>query len=629
MKDRYFIIDFDSTFIKLETLDVLASYVLKDRTDREEIVGKIKEITEQGMNGEISFDDSLRLRMSYLSPTREDLAEVVKILKKNVTDSISRNKDFFKKNADRIYIISGGFKELIGPVTESYAIAPDHILANTFVFDKNGKFEGYDHKNPLSKADGKVEAVKKLGLKGELIVIGDGYTDLRLRESGVVSKFFVFTENINREKVTVKADRVASNFDEVLFAFKLPMSVSYPKSKINVLLLENIDRAAVDHFEAEGYAVESLTQGLSEDELIAKLNDIHVLGIRSRTQITERVLSKAKRFMAVGAYCIGTNQIDLRSASSYGTVVFNAPYSNTRSVVELVIGFIFALSREFVIKNNNLHKGVWDKSAKGLHEVRGKTLGIIGYGNIGSQLSVLAENLGMDVIYYDIVERLAMGNAKSCTSMSELLKKADFVTVHVDGRSENKYLIGEKEFAQMKNGVKFINTSRGFVVDIKALIKYLRSGKIKGAALDVFPVEPKSRDEEFVSELRGFENVILTPHVGAGTEEAQKSIADFVSRKIIDHINTGDTYLSVNFPNIQVSRQKNSHRILHVHRNVPGILAKINGILARNNMNILGQYLKTNEQIGYVITDVNKKYNQNVLDELKKIPDTIKMRVLY
>lgn len=629
MDDKYFIIDFDSTFIKTETLDVLAYCVLKDRADREEIVGKIKKITERGMNGEIGFDESLRLRMSYLSPAKEDLAEVVKILKKNITDSISRNKSFFKKNADRIYIISGGFKELIGPITESFGIASDHILANTFVFDKNGKFLGYDVKNPLSQPDGKVKAVNKLGLRGEVIVIGDGYTDFRLRESGAASKFFAFTENINREKVSVLADRVVSNFDEVLFAFKLPMSVSYPKSKINVLLLENIDRAAVDHFEAEGYSVESLTKGLSEDELIEKLTDVHVLGIRSRTQITERVLNNAKRLMVVGAYCIGTNQIDLGSASSSGTVVFNAPYSNTRSVVELVIGFIFALSREIVIKNNNLHKGIWDKSAKGLHEVRGKTLGIIGYGNIGSQLSVLAENLGMDVIYYDLVERLALGNAKSCTSIGELLKKADFVTVHVDGRPENKYLIGEKEFVQMKSGVKFINTSRGFVVDIKALIKYLENGKIKGAALDVFPVEPKGKDEEFVSELRGFENVILTPHVGAGTEEAQKSIADFVSRKIIDHINTGDTYLSVNFPNIQVSKQKNSHRILHVHKNVPGILAKINSILASSDMNILGQSLKTNEQIGYVITDVNKKYNQSVLDDLKKIPDTIKMRVLY
>lgn len=629
MNDKYFIIDFDSTFIKTEALDTLAGYVLKDREDRDEIVGKIKRITEQGMNGEISFDESLRLRMGYLKPTREHIEETVKILKKNITDSINRNKNFIKKNAERIFIISGGFKELIIPVTEPFGIASDHILANTFVFDKNGIFQGYDDKNPLSQADGKITAVKKLGLKGEIIVIGDGYTDFRIRESGAASKFIAFTENINREKVTAKADRVAASFDEVLFSFKLPMSTSYPKSKINVLLLENIDQAAVDHFKAEGYSVRSLTKGLNEDELITQLEDIHVLGIRSRTQVTENVLKKAGRLMVVGAYCIGTNQIQLEAASSRGVVVFNAPYSNTRSVVELVVGFIFALSRELLIKNNNLHRGVWDKSAKGLHEVRGKTLGIIGYGNIGSQLSVLAESLGMDVIYYDAVERLALGNAKASGSMSELLKKADFVTIHVDGRAENRNLIGEKEFAQMKNGVKFINTSRGFVVDIKALIKYLKNGKIKGAALDVFPVEPKSKDEEFVSELREFENVILTPHIGAGTEEAQKNIADFVSRKIVDHINTGDTYLSVNFPNIQASRQKSSHRILHVHKNVPGILAKINSILAENNMNILGQSLKTNEQIGYVITDVNKKYNQNVLEELRQIPDTIKMRVLY
>ena len=276
-----------------------------------------------------------------------------------------------------------------------------------------------------------------------------------------------------------------------------------------------------------------------------------------------------------------------------------------------------------------MHKGIWDKSAKGAHEIRGKTLGIIGYGNIGSQVSVLAESLGMKVIFYDIVEKLALGNAKRCKTMQELLKTADIITVHVDGSPQNINLISEKELHAMKDDVIFLNASRGFVVDINALVKYLKNGKIKGAAIDVFPKEPKGKDDPFISELQQFPNVILTPHIGGSTEEAQKNIAEFVSTKIIEYINSGNTYLSVNIPNIQVPPQNHTHRLLHLHENVPGIMAKINSILAENNINIEGQYLKTNEQIGYVITDVNKKYDVQVLDILKKIPHTIRFRVLY
>jgi len=413
------------------------------------------------------------------------------------------------------------------------------------------------------------------------------------------------------------------------YAGRKRQTTSYPKSKIKVLLLENISQKAVVKFEKEGYPVEYFEKSLDEKNLQKKIKDTFILGIRSKTEITPHVLEKAPKLLTVGAFCIGTNQIDLITAAKRGVAVFNAPYSNTRSVVELVLGEIIMLARGVMEKNNKLHSGDWDKSAKGSVEVRGKTLGIIGYGNIGSQLSVLAENLGMKVYFYDIVEKLALGNAKKCLTLKELLKISDFVSVHVDGRPENKNLIGQREFQQMKNGVCFLNASRGSIVDIEALTAFLKNAKIKAAAIDVFPKEPKAKGEKFVSSLQKFPNVILTPHVAGSTIEAQNNIAEFVSDKIIEYINTGSSFLSVNLPNIQLPKSKKFNRLLHLHENVPGILAQINSVLARYKINIEGQYLKTNEYVGYVITDVNKKYDPKVLTELKKIRNTIRFRVLY
>jgi len=401
------------------------------------------------------------------------------------------------------------------------------------------------------------------------------------------------------------------------------------KSWVNVLLLENIHPAAIALFRKEGYKIEVVSKSLDEEELSRRIKDVSVLGIRSKTEITKKILENANNLMAIGAFCIGTNQLDLDSCSKKGVAVFNAPYSNTRSVVELAISEIIMLMRGAFDKSVKLHHGVWDKSAENCHEIRGKKLGIIGYGNIGTQLSVLAESLGMEVYYYDVVEKLALGNAKKCSSMHELMKKADIVTVHVDGRKSNTNLIGEKEFKLMKDGVIFLNLSRGFVVDIKSLAKHIRDGKVAGAAIDVFPHEPKSNSEIFESELRGLPNVILTPHIGGSTEEAQHNIGDFVASKAIDFLNNGNTVLSVNFPNIQLPMLQDAHRLIHIHDNVPGVLSEINGMLAKNNINILGQYLKTNEQIGYVITDVSKEYDKKVIHDLKNVKHTIKFRVLY
>ncbi|MBL7877252.1 MAG: phosphoglycerate dehydrogenase, partial [Cyclobacteriaceae bacterium] len=432
-----------------------------------------------------------------------------------------------------------------------------------------------------------------------------------------------------REKVLSKADHVAPSLDEFLYLNKLNTAISYPKNRINVLLLENVHPAAVEAFRAEGFNVEVYPAGLDEDELCEKITNVSVLGIRSKTLVTAKVLERANRLMTIGAFCIGTNQIDLKEATQRGIAVFNAPYSNTRSVVELVIGEIIMLIRNIPDKSARMHVGKWDKSATGSFEIRGKKLGIVGYGNIGSQLSVLAESLGMKVFYYDREERLALGNATKCKSLKELLEQSDIVSLHIDGRKENTNLFGSKEFDLMKKGVIFLNLSRGHVVDIKSLKENLETGKVAGCAIDVFPYEPKSNNEEFVSELRGLPNTLLTPHIGGSTLEAQENIAYFVTNKFLDYINTGGTSNSVNFPNLSLPILENAHRLIHIHSNVPGILARINQILAAHGINIVGQYLKTNERIGYVITDINKEYNKDVIKELRAIEHTIKFRVLY
>jgi D-3-phosphoglycerate dehydrogenase / 2-oxoglutarate reductase len=473
--------------------------------------------------------------------------------------------------------------------------------------------------------------LQSLDFEGDIYAIGDGYTDYELRESGLANKFFAFTENVSRKKVTDVADEVVASFDEFLYINDLNRAQSYPKSKIKVLLLENVHPNGLKAFKTEGFQVELLKGALDEDELIEKIKGVSILGLRSKTNLTKRVLEhpNASRLMAVGAFCIGTNQINLDECERRGIAVFNAPYSNTRSVVEMAIGEMIMLTRDIVSKSNKMHEGIWDKSATNSYEIRGKKLGLIGYGSIGTQISVIAEALGMEVHFYDTVDKLALGNAKKCKTLEELLNISDFVSLHVDGRKANSNIIGEPEFAQMKDNVIFVNLSRGHVVEIPALVNALKSGKVWGAAIDVFPYEPKSNDEEFINELRGLPRVILTPHVGGSTEEAQANIGEFVPSKLLQFMNNGSTYGSVNFPELQLPPLEDAHRLLHIHQNVPGILAKINNVFAKYNVNIKGQYLKTTNEIGYVITDIAKLYADEIVEELKDIDNTIKFRMLY
>ena len=628
-RNRHYIIDFDSTFIKVEAMEELASIASKGKKNGAKIIEEIEKLTTAGMNGEMPFSKALEKRIELLDADKKDIEQLVKRLKRKISTSVSRNKKFFKNNSNNIYIVSGGFKEFIVPIVKEYGIPEKNVYANEFYFDKKGKITGYDKDNILAKQGGKIKLLKKLNLKGDINVIGDGYTDYELKHAGIADKFYAFTENIEREKVLEKADHVTPSIDEFLFVNKLPMAISYPKNRIKVLLLEKIHKDAVKIFTDEGYQVETINRSLSEEELTKKIKGVSILGIRSKTEITKKVLANADKLIAVGAFCIGTKQIDHDACTKKGIAVFNAPFSNTRSVVELTLGEIIILIRKVYERSNLLHKGEWQKSSQDSYEIRGKKLGIIGYGKIGSQLSVLAESLGMDVYYYDKIDTLALSNATRCNTLTELLKKCDVITLHIDDNPANKNFIGEKEFNKMKNGVIFINMSRGFVVDLKSLAKHIKSGKVKGAAVDVFPNEPKSNEETFKNILQGLPNVILTPHIGGSTEEAQEDIAKFVPNKIIEFVNKGDSMFSVNFPNIQLPSFKNSHRLIHIHANEPGVLAKINETLAVSRINIIGQYLKTNELIGYVITDIAKDYDNKVIQDLKEIPHTIKFRILY
>ncbi|GAB2589048.1 phosphoglycerate dehydrogenase [Spirosoma areae] len=629
LEQTYYIIDFDSTFTKVEALDVLGELSLAGRPDRDDVLNEIKVITDRGMSGEISFTDSLTLRLNLLKAHRDQLPALVENLMGKISDSFQRNKQFLSENAETIYIVSNGFKEFIVPIVTSLGVRAENVFANSFVYDESGAIIGFDPTNPLSANGGKSQVIRKLNLDGEVYVIGDGYTDYEIRASGLANRFYAFTENVMRPRVVEKADHIAPSLDEFLYHNHLSRSQSYPKSRIKVLLLENVHPVAIQLFEQEGFNVEIRKGALDEDELIEAIRDVSILGIRSKTQVTQRVLEHANKLMTVGAFCIGTNQIDLDACTERGIAVFNAPYSNTRSVVELAIGEIIMLIRSIVPKSNLMHKGGWDKSAKNSFEVRGKKLGLVGYGNIGTQLSVVAEALGMEVYFYDVVDKLALGNARKCKNLDELLAIADIISLHTDGRKENKNLISYREFSLMKNGVIFLNLSRGHIVDIPALVDAIERGKVAGAGVDVFPQEPKTNNEEFMSALRTLPNVILTPHIGGSTEEAQANIGNFVPGKLLEYINNGSTYGSVNFPELQLPLLKGAHRLLHIHTNVPGILAKMNAIFAKYHINIHGQYLKTVDQIGYVITDVAKEYADEVVEELKGIDNTIKFRLLY
>lgn len=405
---------------------------------------------------------------------------------------------------------------------------------------------------------------------------------------------------------------------------------SLNKSKIKFLLLEGVHQSAVDTLNASGYTnIDYLKTALAEDELVERIRDAHFVGLRSRTQLTRKVFENADKLIAAGCFCIGTNQVDLKAAQEHGVAVFNAPFSNTRSVAELVLAEAILLLRGIPEKNAACHKGGWLKSAVGSYEIRGKTLGLVGYGSIGSQLSVLAEGLGMKVCFFDVVPKLPLGNAMQVHSLEALLNQSDIVSLHVPETPATRNMIGASELAQMKQGAILINASRGTVVDIDALAEAMKAKSLAGAAIDVFPVEPKGNNDEFVSPLREFDNVILTPHIGGSTIEAQANIGVEVAEKLIKYSDNGTTTGSVNFPEVALPGHPDAHRLLHVHANVPGVLSAINRVFSDNNINIAAQYLQTNEKVGYVVLDIYSAYSPQALEQLRQIEGTIRCRVLF
>ncbi|MBX2809002.1 MAG: phosphoglycerate dehydrogenase [Cellvibrionaceae bacterium] len=405
---------------------------------------------------------------------------------------------------------------------------------------------------------------------------------------------------------------------------------SLEKSKIRFLLLEGVHQSAVDTLQAAGYSnIEHLKTALNEDELCQKLQGVHFIGIRSRTQLNRRALAQADKLIAIGCFCIGTNQVDLAAAQQQGIAVFNAPYSNTRSVAELVLAEAIMLLRGIPEKNAVCHRGGWLKNAVGAFEARGKTLGIIGYGSIGSQVSVLAEALGMKVCFYDIITKLPLGNAVQIQTLNDLLKQSDVLTLHVPESPATQNMFNAEAIAAMKPGAVLINAARGTVVDIDALAQALEQKHLSGAAIDVFPVEPKGNKEEFISPLRAFDNAILTPHIGGSTEEAQENIGREVAEKLVKYSDNGTTISSINFPEVALPEHPGTHRLLHVHQNIPGILSSINQVFSDKHINICGQYLQTNENLGYVVIEVDANYSELALQQLKGIEGTIRCRVLH
>ena len=405
---------------------------------------------------------------------------------------------------------------------------------------------------------------------------------------------------------------------------------SLAKEKIKILLLEGVHQSAVEELKSQGYSnIEYLKTSLAEDELIEKIASVHFIGIRSRTMLNEKVLKHAKKLVAIGCYCIGTNQVDIKAAQKLGIPVFNAPFSNTRSVAELVIGELLLLLRGIPEKSAQAHRGIWNKSAVGSVEARGKTLGIIGYGHIGMQLGILAETIGMKVRFYDIETKLPLGNASQAPTLNALLAESDVVSLHVPETPQTQNMMAAAQFNAMKDGVIFINASRGTVVDIDALSQALSNKKVAGAAIDVFPVEPKGNDEEFVSPLREFDNVILTPHIGGSTKEAQENIGLEVASKLAKYSDNGSTLSAVNFPQVSLPGHTGTSRLLHIHQNQPGILTKINQAFAEHNINIAAQYLQTDDEIGYVVIDIETADSKTALRALKAVEGTIKARILH
>lgn len=599
----YFIIDFDSTFTQVEAMEELAAISLKNDPDKDLLVEKIKQLTDLAMEGKMPFPKSLKARIALLSAKRYHLQMLVNRLRKRVSVSFARNKKFFKAYQGQILIVSGGFKEFIEPVVKPYGIEPDCVFANTFTYDSKNNIVGADETNFLSMEQGKVKLLKHLKLKGRVIAIGDGFTDYELFASGVAQEFFAFTENIARPSVLNVANRVASSLDEILYQEKLPMAISYPKSRIKAVLWGEDCYEAETELKKEGYQVRKVPSNAPEKDLL-EIQQAQLVVFHPALPYKKVLQQKNPRQLATAVW----GELNDKEFSSFlaksGTGLIASSYAHTRSVLELSMLMMLNLFREKQ------------------EELPGKTLGIVGYGHSGSLLSVMAAHLGMNVVYYDKDNRPPLGNAIMQKTIQDVFRKADCVILVTGRRYLGNFYVGSKEIKQMKPGSLLINLGYDECLDLSAINDAISKGKLGGFAMDCL-------SEKTFKKIKGWNNTYATLNERLNTRQTKMNIAAAVCEGLIDFVNTGSTSSCQNFPRLNLPPLQTGHRFIHIHKNVPGVLAEINSILAKSKANISGQYLKTNEEIGYVITDVDKKYSEHVLEELKQVPSTIRFRVLY
>lgn len=603
-KEQYFVIDFDSTFTQVEAMEELAAISLKNDPDRELIIEKIKQLTDLAMEGKMPFPKSLKARIALLSAKKYHLQMLVNKLRKKVSVSFARNKAFFKEYQGRVFIVSGGFKEFIEPVVKPYFIDADCVFANTFVYDKKNNIIGADEDNFLAQEQGKVKLLKHLKLKGNVCVIGDGYTDYELFEAGVAHSFFAFTENISRPSVISKAQNIASSLDEILYQENLPMAISFPKSKIKALLWGEQCFDTEVLLKKEAYQIKKLPLKSDTETLLQEAQQAHIILFQPNADYKKLLQLKESKCLLMGVWGELDDKDFALSLAKRGIALFGSSYAHTRSVLELgllKILHLFRLQEE---------------------ELPGKVIGIVGYGHSGSLLSVMASHLGMEVLYYDIDERPPLGNAKRMKFLPDLLKKSDLVFLAAGKRFNKEQLIGAKELKLMKHQALLVNMGYDYAIDLDAVKEALNSGKLGGFGIDCLLEATHKKTQKFPF-------TISTLNKRLATHQTRNNIAEIVCERAIDFINTGSSQACDNFPRLNLPPLSGGHRFIHIHKNVPGVLAQINGVLAGKKINISGQYLKTNESIGYVITDVDKQYEKEVIAELKEIPATLKFRVLY
>ena len=630
------IFDFDSTLLNQEAVDVLIEIGLRKFSPEERQFRRLslQSLYDRTEAGEVSRGQKMDQQMSIAKINREDVKAAAATLQLLIRPKIRETIEVLTSNNKQLFVFSRAFEELVRPITDALNIPQRNVFTNKLVFSADNIVTEVDKAQPLYNLNGKVFLAESLKNErrflGETIVIGNSRADLAIRTSGVADTFIYFANQDNDETVLIEADFVVNTFEQILplVCLQLPepewteVEAQHP---YKALLLENIHHQAAETLTAGEIQVNTYKTAASIEELKTIGADCEILGIRSKTQIRAEELNALKSLLTIGCFCIGTDQVDLKAAAAAGIPVFNAPYANTRSVAELVLGEAIMLMRGIFDKSNAAHTGKWYKNTTHSWELRGKTLGIIGYGHIGSQVSVLFEHLGMQVIFHDIVDKLPLGNAKRMPSLADLLQVADIVTLHVPDTKQTQGLIGADEIGLMKEKSMLINFSRGKVVDLNALKSALENGRLVGAAVDVYPEEPASSGEAFHCVLQGVPNVILTPHIGGTTLEAQQNIALEVSGKLRHFLETGSTLGAVNFPEADLPRTPETDRILLVHRNVPGVVAKVNTAFYQRRINIEAQILKTRDDLGYMIIDVSHNLSAHVLILLNRITETIKV----